>query len=77
MNKIPSVNDTLTLLDKLKQTVRDFAAREEKLESDFHMRSGSAHKQYETRNENLESDWGTRTAAAETDLQVQKNQAQR
>ena len=37
MNNFPAVNDTLALLDKLKQTVRDFAASEvQKERSRFH-----------------------------------------
>ena len=76
MNKIPSVNETLTLLDKFRQTVRDFAAREEKLESDYHARSTAALKQYQERNEKLELDWNARVADVETDLQTKKAQAQ-
>ena len=76
MNKIPAVNDTLALLDSLKQTIRDFAAREEKLESDFRNRSTAAHKLYETQNEKLESDWHARVATAEEDLESKKARAQ-
>src|ERR1700722_12566809 len=65
----------LALLEKLKQTVRDFAAREEKLESEYHARSGAAKSQYETRNEKLEADWEASHAAAEADLQARKAQA--
>ncbi len=76
MNKIPAVNETLALLDNLKQTVRDFAAREEKLESDFHNRSGAALKLYETQSEKQEVDWEARVAASEADLQTRKAYAQ-
>ncbi|HTV62526.1 MAG TPA: hypothetical protein VMH30_08170, partial [Verrucomicrobiae bacterium] len=72
MNNIPAVNDTLALLDSLKQTVRDFAAREEKLETDFHNRSTAALKLYETENEKLESDWHARVTMAEADLESTK-----
>lgn len=76
MNKIPSVNETLALLDSLRQTIRDFAAREEKLNSDFHNRSNAAHKLYEEQNEKSELDWEARLAAAEEDLQTKRSQAQ-
>ena len=76
MNSIPAVNDTLALLDSLKQTVRDFTAREEKLESDFHNRSTAALKLYETQNETLESNWDARVIAAEADLESNKAHAQ-
>ena len=76
MNKIPPVNETLALLDKLKQTVRDFAAREEKLESDYHNRSAAAHNQYETQNETLETDWEAALATAEEDLKATRKRAE-
>lgn len=75
MNKIPAVNDTLALLDRLKQTVRDFAAREEKLESDFHNRSDAALKLYETQNESIETNWEASIAAAGAELESQKTRA--
>jgi hypothetical protein len=68
VNKIPAVNETLALLDNLKRTIRDFAAREEKLETDYHNRSGAAHKLFETQTTELETDWGTNHAAAEAEL---------
>jgi len=76
VNNFPAVNDTLALLDNLKQTVRDFAAREEKLESDFQNRSSAALKLYETQNEKLETDWDERVTAAEADLESRKARAQ-
>ncbi|HSY43809.1 MAG TPA: hypothetical protein VK811_07845, partial [Candidatus Acidoferrum sp.] len=76
MSKIPAVNETLALLEILKRTIRDFAAREEKLESDYHNRSGAAHKLFETQTTQLESDWATNIAAAETDRLEQRKLAQ-
>jgi len=35
VNRIPGVNDVLGLVDQLKALIQDFAAREEKLESDL------------------------------------------
>ncbi len=75
MNNFPAVNDTLALLDNLKQTVRDFAAREENLESDFHNRSSAALKLYEAQNENLETEWDAQIVAAEADLESRKARA--
>ncbi|MEY2466051.1 MAG: segregation ATPase FtsK/SpoIIIE, family, partial [Verrucomicrobiota bacterium] len=41
MSKNPGVSDTLRLLERLKGLVRDFAAREEKLNSEFRLKSGA------------------------------------
>jgi hypothetical protein len=76
VNKIHPVNETLALLDQLRQTVRDFAAREEKLTSDFQSRSVAAHNQYESQNEKLETDWEEQLAAAETDRQATRKNAE-
>jgi len=42
VNSQPGVNEMLALLDALKGAVRDFVAREEKLESDFRVQSAAA-----------------------------------
>ncbi len=76
MNKIHSVNETLALLDNLRQTIRDFAAREEKLNTDFHNRSTTAQTLHEDQTQKMEEDWGARSAAAETELQTRRSQAQ-
>src|SRR5262249_14167649 len=76
VNKIPSVNETLALLDNLRQTIRDFAAREDKLNTDFHNRSDAAHKLYEEQTQKMESDWQASLAAAEENLQNKNSQAQ-
>ncbi|MGH8021945.1 MAG: hypothetical protein ACRED1_00060, partial [Limisphaerales bacterium] len=75
MNNIPAAADTLALLDQLKQTVRDFASREESLESDFHTRSDAALKRYEAHNEQLEKDWEAAAIAAEAELESRKARA--
>ena len=41
MNNHPGVNDMLALLDAMKNAVRDFVAREEKLNSDFRVQSAA------------------------------------
>jgi len=41
VNKIPGVNEVLALLDQLKALIQDFAAREEKLETEFRSRSST------------------------------------
>jgi hypothetical protein len=75
VNKIPPANETLALLDKLRQTVHDFAMREEKLTSDFNNRSVAAHNLNQTQTEKMESDWEERLAAAEADLQAARKNA--
>ncbi|HUE37042.1 MAG TPA: FtsK/SpoIIIE domain-containing protein, partial [Candidatus Acidoferrum sp.] len=76
MNKIPPVNETLALLEKLRQTVRDLAVREEKLTSDYHNRSSSAHSQYEAQNQKLDTDWEAAIAAAEEDLKANRKKSE-
>jgi ABC-type multidrug transport system fused ATPase/permease subunit len=76
VSKIHAVNETLALLENLKRTIRDFAAREEKLESDYHTRSAASLKLYETQTEKLESDWAANIAVAETGRLEQRKLAQ-
>lgn len=76
MNKIPSVNETLALLDGLKRTVREFAAREDRLTSDFQNRTAAALKLYDTRHEALETGFEERLAASATALKADKQRAQ-
>jgi hypothetical protein len=47
----PDVNATLALLDALKGVIRDFAAREEKLDSKFRVQSAAALEAFSSRNE--------------------------
>ncbi|HEX9047559.1 MAG TPA: hypothetical protein VF988_11075 [Verrucomicrobiae bacterium] len=54
MNNLPGVNETLALLDALKKNVRDFAAREEKLESDFRVATANELRDFTARNQTLE-----------------------
>jgi len=44
VNTHPGVSETLALLEALKNAARDFAAREEKLNADFHARTAAAAK---------------------------------
>jgi len=76
VNNIPAVNNILALLDSLKQTVRDFTAREARLETDYQNRTSAALKLYETQNETLETDWEARLTEAEAELQSEKERAQ-
>ena len=55
MNSHPGVNEMLELLDRLKSVVRDFAAREEKLDGDFHVQSAAELNALARRNEAQES----------------------
>ena len=76
MNKIPSVTETLALLDNLRRTIREFAEREEKLNTDFRNRTGVAQHRYDTQSLAMETAWDERLAATETDFQTKKQQAQ-
>src|SRR5215469_8384 len=64
----------LALLETLKSALRDFAAREEKLNSDFHSRSGVEIKAFETAKEKQTADAAEALAKAEVDFQSAKEQ---
>ena len=51
MNSHPGVNEMLALLDALKSAVRDFVAREEKLNGDFRSQSAAELNAFAARNE--------------------------
>jgi hypothetical protein len=55
VNNLPSVNDLLALLEALKKNVRDFTAREEKLESDFRLGTAAELRDFAARNEAQEA----------------------
>ena len=64
MNSQPGVSEMLALLDALKGAVRDFVAREEKLESDYRVQSAAAASALEAQNQAQE------TAAYEREVEV-------
>jgi S-DNA-T family DNA segregation ATPase FtsK/SpoIIIE len=64
------------LLDTLKKTVRDFVAREEKLNSEFRVLSSAAQNEWTTRNERQEAAAAMQTANAEAILETKKRQHQ-
>ena len=55
MNSLPSVDEMLALLDALRKNVRDFAAREEKLESDFRLGTATELRDFAARKEAQET----------------------
>jgi DNA segregation ATPase FtsK/SpoIIIE, S-DNA-T family len=55
VNSLPSVNEMLALLDALKQNVRDFVAREDKLESDFRVATAAELRDFTGRTEAQEA----------------------
>ncbi len=55
MNSLPGVNETLARLDALENNVRDFAAREEKLESDLRVQTAAELRDFASRNQAQES----------------------
>ncbi len=55
MNSLPGVNEMLALLDALKKNVRDFAAREEKLESDLRVQTAAELRDFASRNQAQEA----------------------
>jgi DNA segregation ATPase FtsK/SpoIIIE, S-DNA-T family len=55
VNRLAGINETLALLDALKNHVRDFAAREEKLESDLRVQTAAELRDFAGRNQAQES----------------------
>ncbi|HWY31563.1 MAG TPA: FtsK/SpoIIIE domain-containing protein, partial [Candidatus Acidoferrum sp.] len=55
MSSLPAVNEILALLDTLKNTVRDFVAREDKVNSDLRVQTAAAHAELARVNEEQES----------------------
>ena len=76
MNSHLVVNETLALLDRLKGTVRDFAAREEKLNGEFHLASGAEQNALAARKQAQESAAGKLEAHAADALETEKKRLQ-
>ena len=76
MNSLPGVNEMLALLDALKKNVRDFAAREEKLESDFRVQTAAELRDFASRNQAQESAAVALELNAATALKNEKDQCQ-
>ena len=55
MNSLPGVSEMLALLDVLKKNVRDFAAREEKLESDLRVQTAAGLRDFASQNQAQEA----------------------
>ncbi len=55
MNSLPSVQEILGLLDALKRTVRDFVAREDKINGDLRIQTAIAHAEFAAVGEQQES----------------------
>ena len=61
MNSLPSVQEMLGLLDTLKKTVREFVAREGKINGDLRVKTAAAHAEFTARGEQQESGNSRRT----------------
>ena len=76
MNSLPTVKEMLALLDALKNAVRDFVAREEKLESEFRVQSAAELNLLTQQNEAQELAAATAEAQAADALETEKTQLQ-
>ena len=76
MNSLPGVNETLALLDALKKNVRDFAAREEKLESNLRVQTAAELRDFSSQNQAQESAAMTIEMNAAMALKNEKDQSQ-
>ncbi len=76
MNSLPGVTEMLALLDALKATVREFAAREEKLESDFRIGTAAELRDFGARNEAQEAAAHERLIHAAAAQQAEQDQCQ-
>ena len=76
MNSQPGVNEMLALLDALKGAVRDFVAREEKLESDFRVQSAAAASALIAQNEAQETAAFELESNADDAMEAEKSRLQ-
>ncbi len=76
MNSQPGVNEVLALLDALKDAVRDFVAREEKLNSAFRVQSAAELTAFNRRNEVLGATADARELHAASKLETAKARLQ-
>lgn len=73
MNSHLGANRMLELLGQLRDTVREFATREEALRTDFKARAGKLARQCETENAALITQTATETSTAEVNFQVARD----
>jgi hypothetical protein len=76
VNSLPGVNEVLALLDALKDAVRDFVAREEKLNSEFRVQSAAELTAFNRRNEVLGATADARELHAASKLEMAKTHLQ-
>jgi len=76
VNSQPGVSEMLALLDTLKNTIRDFVAREEKLNNDFHVQTAIAANELAVKSEAQESTASGHMMDAETALETERSRHQ-
>jgi len=76
VNKLPGVNETLALLDTLKGVIRDFVAREEKLESRFRVLSAAEADAFSNRSQVQAEAAATRETNTADALEMEKKRIQ-
>ena len=76
MNSNLGVTEILALLDRLKSALQDFAAREEKLETEFRARSSAEARAFEAATSEQAEKQAARLAAAEAQAQAEKQKWQ-
>jgi len=76
VNSLPGVTEMLALLDALKANVREFAAREEKLEADFRVSTAAELRDYGARNEAQEASAYERQVNAAAALKTEQDACQ-
>ena len=72
MNRHLGVNEMLALLDRFQSALQDFAAREEKLDGEFHARTSAESKAYEAATQEHAARLSERITDAETNLEAEK-----
>jgi len=76
VNNHPGVNEILALLDTLKNAVRDFVAREEKLNSEFRVQSAAAENTFASRNQEQETAANLQMSKVQTSLEIETKQCE-
>ncbi len=72
MSKRPGVNEIREQLDRLREALRNFAEREERIENEYQVRSNGEAKAYKAAREKQETEAAEALAIAESDLETAK-----
>jgi len=73
VNKLPSVSETLSLLDQLKRVVQGFAARETELDQEFRARKAAEARSSDAAGKELAQQHSDRVALAQVNAHDERS----